>query len=73
MDLMFVLDRPNIIPVEDSAFLQVFRWAYKTTDCSEKAVYKKCIKWSPYATIAARYFYHALDAGMTKKEFHLFK
>ena len=73
MYLMFVLDRPNIIPVEDGAFLQVYKWVYKTDDCSEKAVYKKCKKWSPYATIASRFFYRALDAGMTKEEFHLFK
>lgn len=73
MYLMFVLDRPNIIPVEDGAFLQVYKWVYKTDDCSEKAVYKKCTKWSPYATIASRFFYRALDAGMTKEEFHLFK
>lgn len=73
MYLMFVLDRPNIIPFEDGAFLQVYRWAYKTDDCSEKAVHQKCKKWSPYATIASRFFYRALDAGMTKEEFHLFK
>lgn len=70
MYLMFVLDRPNIIPFEDGAFLQVYKWVYKTNDCSEKAVYKK---WNPYATIASRYFYRALDSGMTKEEFHLFK
>ena len=73
MYLMFVLDRPNLIPVENGAFLQVYRWLYKTKDCSEKSVYKKCKKWSPYATIASRYFYRALDAGFTKDEFHLFK
>ena len=73
MFLIFVLDRPNIIPSEDGAFLQVYRWLYKTNDCSEKAVLKKCRKWNPYATIAARYFYRALDSGLTKTEFHLYK
>ena len=73
MYLMFVLDRPNLLPVEDGAFLQVYRWLYKTDDCSEKSVYKKCKKWSPYSTTASRFFYRALDAGMTKEEFHLFK
>lgn len=73
MYLMFVLDRPNIIPVEDGAFLQVYRWVYKTDDCTEKAVSRRCKKWSPYATIASRFFYKALDSGMTKEEFHLFK
>lgn len=73
MFLMFVLDRPDVLPVEDGAFLQTYRWAYKTDDCSGDAVYKKCRKWKPYASIASRFFYKALDAGMTKGEFHLFK
>ena len=73
MFLMFVLERPDILPVEDGAFLQTYRWAYKTDDCSEKSVYKKCRKWSPYSSIASRFFYRALDAGMTKEEFHLYK
>lgn len=73
MFLMFVLERPDILPAEDGAFLQTYRWAYKTDDCSEKSVYKKCKKWSPYSSIASRFFYRALDAGMTKEEFHLYK
>lgn len=73
MYLMFVLDRQDVLPVEDGAFLQVYRWMYKTEDCSEKAVNKKCHKWKPYSTIASRFCYQALDAGMTKEEFHLFK
>ena len=73
MFLMFVLNRPDVLPVEDGAFLQTYRWAYKTGDCSEDAVYKKCRKWKPYSSIASRFFYRALDAGMTKEEFHLFK
>lgn len=73
MFLIFVLNRPDILPVEDGAFLQTYRWVYKTNDCSEKAVSKKCRKWKPYSSIASRFFYRALDAGLTKKEFHLFK
>lgn len=73
MFLIFVLNRPDILPVEDGAFLQTYRWVYKTNDCIEKAVSKKCRKWKPYSSIASRFFYRALDAGLTKKEFHLFK
>ena len=73
MFLIFVLNRPDVLPVEDGAFLQTYRWVYKTDDCSEKAVGKKCRKWKPYSSIAPRFFYRALDAGLTKKEFHLFK
>lgn len=73
MFLLFILERPDILPVEDVAFLQTYRWVYKTNDCSEKAVYKKCQKWKPYSSIASRFFYKALDPDITKKEFHLFK
>lgn len=73
MYLMFVLNRQDILPVEDGAFLQVYRWMYKTQDCTEKAVTDKCKKWKPYSSIASRFCYRALDMGMTKEEFHLFK
>lgn len=73
MFLIFVLNRPDVLPFEDGAFLQTYRWVYKTKDSSEKAVRKKCRKWKPYSSIASRFFYRALDDGLTKKEFHLFK
>lgn len=73
MYLIFVLDRPDILPTEDVAFLQGYRWAYKTVDCSRKSVEQKCKKWKPYSSIAARFLYRALDMGFTKNEFHLFK
>lgn len=72
MYLMFVLDRPDILPVEDGAFLQGYRWAYKTDDCRPISVAKKCKKWKPYSSIASRYIYKALDKGFTKSEFHLY-
>ena len=73
MYLMFVLNRPDILPYEDGAFLQTYRWAYKTDDCSSASVIRKCKKWQPYSSIASRFFYRALDAGLTRDEFHLFK
>lgn len=73
MYLMFVLNRQDVLPFEDGAFLQVYRWMYKTQDCSEKTVQNKCKKWKPYSSVASRFCYRALDAGMTKEEFHLFK
>lgn len=73
MYLMFVLDRQDILPFEDAAFLQGYGWAYKTDDYSPAAVQKKCKKWKPYSSIASRYMYRALDKGLTKEEFHLFK
>lgn len=70
MYLIFVLDRPNVLPITDVAFLQVYKWLYKTEDYSKQSVIKK---WKPYSSTAARYFYRILDDGYTKEEFHLFK
>ena len=73
MFLIFVLDRPDVLPVEDSAFLQTYRWLYKTTDCSKSSVHKRCQKWKPYSSVASRYFYRAPDMGFTQEDFHLFR
>lgn len=73
MYLIFVLDRPDILPTEDVAFLQAYQWLYKTDDRTPESVRRKCKKWKPYSSIAARYLYRALDGGYTKEEFHLFK
>lgn len=71
MYLIFVLNRENILPFEDGAFLQAYKWLYKTDDISPNSIKKRCSKWMPYSSIAARYLYKALDSGLTKKEFHL--
>lgn len=73
MYLLFVLDRQDVLPYEDVAFLQSYKWMYKTDDVSKDSVMKRCKKWSPYSSIAARYLYRALDMGLTKNEFHLYK
>lgn len=73
MYLIFVLNRPDILPTEDVAFLQSYKWLYNTDDTSKDSIEKKCKKWKPYTSIAARYMYRALDMGLTKDKFHLFK
>lgn len=73
MFLLFALKRPDVLPYEDTAFLQTYKWLYKTNNTEKNAIIKKCAKWSPYSSIAARYFYIALDSGLTKKPFHLYK
>lgn len=73
MYLIFVLNRQDILPTADVAFLQVYEWLYKTDDHSKQAVEKKCKKWRPYSSIVARYLYRVLDGGYTKEEFHLYK
>lgn len=71
MYLLFVLDRPNVLPWEDGAFKQSFRWLYNIENPSREDIEAKCQKWSPYSSVAARYMYRALDAGLTKKPFRL--
>jgi len=73
MYLIFALNRPDVLPTEDVAFLQSYKWLYKTEDCKPASVTAKCKKWKPYSSIAARYMYRALDLGLTKNEFHLYK
>ena len=73
MYLIFVLDRQDILPYEDIAFLQGYSWLYKTADLSPAILQKKCSKWKPYSSTAARFLYRALDIGLTKNEFHLYK
>jgi DNA-3-methyladenine glycosylase II len=73
MFLLFVMDRENILPYEDMAFLQAFLW-YKGLQSIPKVNEIKiiCKKWEPYTSIAARYLYKALDNGLTKKPFILY-
>lgn len=73
MYLIFVLDRDDILPVEDVAFLQSYKWLYKTEDITHESIRKKCKKWKPYSSIASRFLYRALDDGYVKNEFHLYK
>lgn len=73
MYLIFVLDRQDVLPYEDMAFIQSYSWMYKTDDIKRQSIENKCRKWKPYTSIGARYLYKALDLGLTKKEFHLFK
>jgi DNA-3-methyladenine glycosylase II len=73
MYLIFVLDRLNVLPYEDTAFLQAYCWLYNSEDKSPELIKKRCKKWIPYSSIAARYLYKALDMGITKEEFHLYK
>lgn len=67
MYLIFVLDRMNVLPFEDGAFLQAYKWLYDTSDTSISSIQKQCKKWTPYSSLAARFLYRFLDAGYTKQ------
>ena len=71
MYLIFVLDRQNVVSMYDRCFLEVYKWLYDTDDVSSASIKKRAAKWSPYASIAARYFYYFLDRGLTKTKFKL--
>ena len=73
MYLLFVLQRSDVLPIEDVAFLQGYKWLYRTDDVSKESIIKKCKKWKPYSSIAARYLYRAVDTGLIKSQFHLYK
>ena len=73
MYLIFVLDRHDILPFEDRAFQQTFCWMYPFVDSDKKSITEHCSKWSPYASIASRYLYKALDSGLTKQPVQLLK
>lgn len=66
MYLIFVLNRPDVLPYEDGAFLQVYKWMYATEDLKPAVIKQKCATWSPFSSLAARYMYRALDNGLTK-------
>ena len=51
MYLIFVLNRDDVLPIEDVAFLQSYKWMYKTEDVSPESVKKKCKKWKPYSSL----------------------
>lgn len=64
MVLLFALNRPDVLPFEDGALQQVFRWLYETNDASRPAIEEKASAWKPYSSLAARYLYLALDNGL---------
>ena len=66
MFMIFVLNRPDVLPYEDGAFLQSYKWLYETQDTATASIKSRCSAWKPYSSIAARFLYRALDSGLTK-------
>lgn len=66
MYLIFVLDRQDILPFEDGAFLQAYKSVYNARKLNPETIKRRCRVWKPYSSIAARYLYRALDSGLTK-------
>lgn len=66
MFLIFALDRQDILPYEDEAFIQAYLWLYGARSKKPSTVSRRCRTWRPFSSIAARYLYIALDSGLTK-------
>jgi len=66
MYLLFFLQREDVLPYEDGAFLQAYKWLYNTKVTKPDSISRRCKKWKPYSSIGARYMYRALDTGLTK-------
>ena len=65
MYLIFVLNRPDILPYEDMAFIQAYAWCYKTKNIDRTSIENRFKSLKPYRSIASRYLYKALDSGLT--------
>lgn len=63
MFLIFYLDRPDVLPIEDKAIQQVFNWLYESPITDESVRNLVCSLWHPYSSIAVRYMYRALNNG----------
>lgn len=67
MFLLFYLERPDVLPVEDGAFRQSFEWLYEASPSSPEVQKVICSLWNPYSSTAARYLYRALNNGVVQK------
>ena len=70
MLLIFVLDRMDVLPYEDGAFIAAFSMVYKIEDNTRdrRIVRKQCKKWKPYSSLAARYLYRFYDSELKYKK-----
>lgn len=66
MYLIFILNRLDVLPFEDGAFIQAYKWLYTTDEVKPSSVTMRCEPWKPYSSLAARYLYRALDYGLTR-------
>ena len=67
MFLIFCLNRQDILPFEDMAFLQGLSWTHGHEIRNKDEVLDICRNWHPYASIGARYMYEVIDSGLTKE------
>ena len=66
MFLIFVLDRPNVLPFEDGAFVAGYSKLYGCDDNTrdKKVIRFQCERWEPYSSLAVRYIYKIYDSEL---------
>lgn len=66
MYMIFCLDRLDVLPFEDGAFVSAFEKFYQIYDSTRDKRYIRqyCSCWGNYSSIVARYLYLALDGGL---------
>lgn len=69
MYLLCVLNRQDVLPLEDACFVNAYCWMYATKDRSKSSIINTCSKWSPYSSIASRYLFKSVEMGLTKTDF----
>ena len=61
MILMFSLDRPDVLPLNDLGIQKAFEKLYAVKGDNQKNMIKISEAWKPYRTIACRYLWKSLD------------
>jgi DNA-3-methyladenine glycosylase II len=61
MILMFSLDRPDILPLNDLGIQKAFEKLYKVKMGNQNKMIRIADKWKPHRTIACRYLWKSLD------------
>lgn len=64
--LLFFLNRPNVLPIEDKTFLRAYQKFYNAPNLTSTLIEANCQKWQPYMSIAVRYLYYALNTDIPK-------
>lgn len=67
MFLLFYLERPDVLPIEDGAVRQAFEVLYGVPITNPEVRKVICSLWSPYSSTAVRYLYRALNEGILRK------
>ena len=66
MVLLFALGREDVVPYEDVAFQQGYKWLYEVESISKDDILRQAQLWTPYSSMAARYIYECVNQNLIK-------